>query len=209
MSKSKERPILFSGEMVRAILEGRKIQTRRVVKLDLANDFDPPRSQADVDAGYPFFQDKYGDHHKAVDHCPYGKAGDRLWVRETWNLFATDNGKWHHYGPVPKTPESLPENVWAGYKATEKDEKIKWKPSIHMPRWASRINLEITGVRVEQVQDISDNDALKEGVDTTNSSIPTYPKQRFEKLWNSINADRGFGWDMNPWVWCLTFKRVD
>jgi hypothetical protein len=80
-------------------------------------------------------------------------------------------------------------------------------PPIHMPRWASRISLEITGVRVERVQDISEADALAEGVDRTNTSLPGYATERFRRLWDSINAARGFGWEVNPWVWVIEFRR--
>ena len=162
----KERPILFSGPMVRAILARKKTQTRRVVKAH-----------------------KWSDaKHAGVDFpCPYGADGDRLWVREKFCMAA--DGHVH-------------------YAAT--DQALgPWKPSIHMPRWASRITLEITGVSVEQLQDISEGDAEAEGTTpyTAPAEMPAY-KPAFADLWDSINAKRGYGWDANCWVWVLTFNLI-
>ena len=132
----KEKPILMSGEMVRAILDNRKNQTRRVIKLDLGL-LDTDKN----DRNYLQLPDEYGEYHKLVDLCPYGKVGDRLWVRET-HIIATqvegaNVGKkeiWYKATP----PAFLPVNSY------------KWRPSIHIPRWASRITLEITDIRVER-----------------------------------------------------------
>lgn len=172
-----EKPILFSGPMFRAIIAGRKTQTRRICK--------------DQQSTNPF---KFSES-IAASHCPYGQPGDRLWVRETWQL----NGNQR-------------EDVV--YRATANlHSEIPWKPSIFMPRWASRLTLEITRVRVERVQDISEKDAKAEGT-TLN---PDYVKQKlygdqdggwtfeYRKLWDSINAKRGFGWFKNPWVWVIEF----
>ncbi len=163
----KERPIMFSGEMVRAILEGRKTQTRRVWKR-------PELRKADWEIG------------DSSIACPYGEVGDRLWVRETWcggqhGMPVHYKASWteHEYGPA-------------------------WKPSIHMPRKYSRITLEITGVRVERVQDMSVEDAINEGIGL--SSVD--PLGSFGQLWDSINAKCGYGWGVNPWVWVVEFKRV-
>lgn len=173
----KERPILFSGEMVRAILDGRKTQTRRVVKPQLGDLFD-----------YETCSPK--------PSCPYGAPGDRLWVRETFSLLGGQ----------------------AEYRATRRmgEPAAPWRPSIFMPRWPSRIDLELTAVRVERVQDISEADAIAEGVkfyDDPNTSAV----KLFIALWDSINAKRRdprsgqilpYSWADNPRVWSLTFRRI-
>lgn len=174
----KERPILFSAPMVRALLDGRKTQTRRVVKPQpTATREEAIRTYGKggtfiLEAGF------FGV------RCPYGQLGDRLWVRETWGACAGS--------PVYRADDN----------ATCPDGG-RWKPSIHMPRWASRITLEVTGVRVERLQDISEEDAIAEGV----------PEQRgdpwaFQCLWDSINGARErCSWAANPWVWAITFSR--
>lgn len=193
----RERPIIFSTEMVKAILEGRKTQTRRVVKPQLE----------DYRDGYPDGRDcpptsvvkqrghwiDEGDF--LHDYCPYGKVGDLLWVRETHNI------------------GGIPPNEWAIYKADEYSEPVVWRPSIHMPKWATRIWLEITGVRVERLQDISHQEVIAEGVtplpfgDTRRymSGVPV-GIQNFRFLWDSLNAKRGYGWNVNPWVWVIEFS---
>jgi hypothetical protein len=184
----KERPILFSGPMVQAILDGRKTQTRRVVK--------PQPEYWEQTGGYHYPLDKKPyrgapvGRVRSIDEyrCPYGQPGDRLWVRETWHQYAG--------GEVIYRADYGPESYQAGAKG--------WRPSIFMPRWASRITLEITGVRVERVQDISADDARAEGV----SAPDVLPRSKFATLWDSINAKRGYGWDMNPWCWCVEFKAV-
>lgn len=159
----KERPILFSAEMVRAILDGRKTQTRRVIKPQPINALDRP----------------------PPCDCPYGKIGDRLWVRET-------QAKFH---PAVYMAD-VAEDFYPSYL---------WTPSIHMPRVASRITLEITAARVERLQDISEADAMAEGVSWKhNPALPTTPVNAFAALWTSVGGD----WDANPWVWCIDFQRV-
>lgn len=157
----KERPIIFNGEMVRAILDGRKTQTRRVVKPAIVNAMDAPRGTQDIAAGYPFIERPSGDMVSVVDLCPYGQPGDRLWVRETWGYSAKlpmsahstkDDWTWIAYPELRAYKADAPKGNWC------------WKPSIHMPRWASRITLKVTGVRVERVQEISNGDAMAEGV---------------------------------------------
>ena len=193
-----ELPILFSASMVRAILKGRKTQTRRVVK--------PQPTMQEVDGTYGVsvlaFKQKKGKGHWIwpnakdiiVTECPYGEHGDRLWVREAFtecpkgNFIYREQEETHDYG-----------------KSTA-DANNKWTPSIYMPRRASRITLEITNIRVERLQDISDKDALAEGVDQTNTSIKGYATERFKNLWESING--AGSWDANPWVWVIEFKRV-
>lgn len=199
-----EKPVLFSGEMVRAILRGNKTQTRRVMK---------PQPN---DGWWPA---SYGEVHKLVDGLPdpdkvigwgpcddegleayaskYGRPGDRLWVRETF-----DEGIGHGH---------------VIYRATCDDTHArnveKWRPSIFMPRWASRLTLEVTEVRVERVQDISEDDILAEGIQNPIGDLPgfvspVYYRECFERLWDSINAKRGHPWESNPWVWVVEFKRI-
>lgn len=209
----KERPILFSGEMVRAILGGRKTQTRRVlVPTQTEPKIAPLRVQAWIIDGERQIDDEgrqlWEGHHpdypvgRKLFSCPYGQAGERLWVRETW-------ARWD--GGLAYLADSLNEQGTENEdsKRCRLDYSVKWKPSIHMPRWASRVTLQITSVRAERVQDISDDDAIEEGVDRTNTSIPTYARQRFQKLWDSINAKRGYGWATNPWVWVISFKGLE
>ena len=199
----KERPILFSGEMVQAILDGRKTQTRRVIKPQ-------PKLYSAMHRFNTFIQWKDIDAKEIfavifiASHCPYGQpGGDRLWVRETWaELCATDE---------------LSGEVDLAYKATGwpdgefgPDRNGKgWRPAIFMPRWASRITLEVTGVRVERLQDISYEDAEAEGAPIEGGSIVQNRRIGFEHLWDSINAKRGYGWDANPWVWVIKFRRVE
>ena len=201
----KERPILFSGEMVRAILSARKTQTRRVIK--------PQPANGQKFAGIADAREYLGPKHKnqfgayfgwSFRRCPYGQPGDKLWVRETF--LVDDNRR------IPKT--ATHKNFEVDYKATSEDSPHwRWRPSIHMPRWASRITLEITGVRVERLHDISEVDARAEGApDITGvvmggklRGIATY-RDWFKNLWQSINgAD---SWASNPWVWVIEFKRL-
>ena len=188
----KERPILFSGPMVRAILEGRKTQTRRVIK-----------PQPTSDHGLVFegiAPGKFGAVSDGEITCPYGTIGDRLWVKET-----------HHVrdaGYVDGTGRDIV------YKADDEDFPYGWTPSIHMPRWASRINLEITGIRVERLQDISEEDAKAEGVgvhggwNADETEYGVNARGPFSRLWDSINAKR-HPWASNPWVWVIEFRRAE
>lgn len=202
----RERPILMCGEMVRAILEGRKTQTRRVCKF--LSDSESWSKQMD-------FERKLGDSPTLkilLEQCPYGTVGDRLWVREKF-MCAEECG--HGVG-VPRLfytadkPASDPRGgkVWCGPDMT-------WgiHPSIHMPRWASRITLEITGVRVERVQEITEADAEAEGVqfmrDIPDADETLTARTLYEILWDSINAKRGYGWDKNPWVWVVVFAACE
>ena len=188
----KERPILMSGAMVRAILDGSKTQTRRIVKPQPEHGIIPC---AWVDTLWAELDAKGGCRcHMAPVRFPYGAPGDRLWVRET---FA------HHFGELRYRADESPDSYYYGAKG--------WKPSIFMPRALSRITLEITGVRVERVQDISEDDAWAEGVeppmlhpdDPGNLDVA---RATFAALWDSINAARA-PWESNPWVWVVEFKR--
>jgi hypothetical protein len=185
-----DRPILFSAEMVRAILKGRKTQTRRVMK--------PQPSTVD-DAGRWYRMKSGGESLMTSAYpCPYGAPGDTLWVRETWTQY-----------PIELNPE--PCDAW--YKATSNGPPppFKWRPSIHMPRWASRITLRITDIRVERLQDISEDDARAEGVSSEWDDYERYGQSEpyrygFSALWSEINGPDA--WDANPWVWVISFERV-
>lgn len=250
----KERPILFSSDMVRAILDGRKAQTRRILKkqpidilpMNIANEW------VTLDTANP--------NHGSIIKCRFGVPGDRLWVRETWRVWS-----WHEGEPIDvqfkadmthaaadntdtipnKVFDQIPdweERMWIesseeldalGLKLDEEDYYIfdgdyplKWRPSIHMPRWASRILLEIIDVRVERIQDISDEDILAEGppgigivpmniamlltgTDNWEDCEMELRHSCFSELWDSIYAKRGFPWDSNPWVWVIEFERLE
>lgn len=213
----KERPILFSAPMVRALLDGSKTQTRRVVK---------PQPYIDAQGnacwnGSNFGQDSRGPHIQALTspipssktgrvRCPYGKAGDQLWVRESFCRIDGQTRPWIEtdYRATYKHGDRLGDTLGI---------KKRWTPSIHMPRHASRITLQIVSVRVERLQDISEVDAISEGIEKTLSGFwslygqasvdGTYsPRASYRALWESINGHGS--WDANPWVWVVEFKRV-
>lgn len=205
----KERPILFNGPMVRAILEGRKTMTRRIVKPQ------PVENQKGLVNWAHKGCSIAGARPSALIQfipCPFGQPGYRLWVKEKW-----DFRPW----PTEENPQAVRVAYGAdGYQldAISPDgwnpmlyNTERWRPSIHMPRWASRITLEITSVRVERLQDISEVDAEAEGIDFLRS-IPDADetltaRKFFECLWESINGPGS--WDANPWVWVVEFKRVE
>ncbi|MCP1118880.1 hypothetical protein [Robbsia andropogonis] len=226
----RELPILFSGAMVRAILDGRKTQTRRVVKLNVTGRAQRGKRQWHIDDP------------DAVLACPYGQPGDRLWVRETWRGIVDIN--------PPDEPlefsvaRYVPEQKYCRrveYLATHERDGKPWRPSLHMPRWASRILLEITGVRVERMQQITDDDAIAEGAIRTDWGLPAgrssetwhmgdatgpeacmmSPRLAFANLINKLHGgprwnlkgpnwvDEPQGlWEQNPWVWVVSVKRV-
>lgn len=198
-----DKPILFAGPLVRAILEGRKTQTRRILK-----------PQPDYRGGYGHmddpeewgWEDECGAHVSVTEIAPNGfNVCDRLWVRETFAISGIGWGK--------KPSEAYggrlhfradPDHGWKGYWGN-------WKPSIHMPRWASRLTLIVDDVRVQRLQEISDGDAMAEGCHGGHGSIPGYgysatPVEHFRSLWNSING--AGAWDANPWVVAVTFRTV-
>jgi hypothetical protein len=227
---TRERGILFSAPMVRAILAGKKTQTRRVVIPQPAAGCRFEMNGAGTHAlhlGPPLTADspafccvpvgpKYLDHRLA---CPYGADGDRLWVRETWQAWRQINVEYDEW--EVETDVELMRNATLEYRATS-DSLGPWRPSIFLPRWASRITLEITEVRVQRLQDISEDDALAEGcsghdpdpVDQGGaiyawkgrSSAPC-PRAHFLALWDGINGKRA-PWASNPWVWAITFRRL-
>lgn len=203
----KERPILFSAPMVQAILAGNKTQTRRVVKLPgimPRTSFtitSPDESMIQLDDGTFHYLSTAAM--SGPYECPFGKVGDQLWVRETFAAVGNvDPGYLTYRATYPKC---LPADV-KNIPSDIRDAGYRWKPSIHMPRWASRIQLEITGIRIERLQDCSDADAIEEGIDRTNTSIPGYAKARYEKLWESINGSGS--WAKNPWVWVIEFRVI-
>jgi hypothetical protein len=227
----RERPILFSAPMVRAILAGTKTVTRRIVKrpgdLDMQESkLGPPQSTKVGVGGYGgvVFGDGVGRGTVTIPvRCPYGSPGDRLWVREMHAQFVVGEGLER---PVPEC---------VAYRATCDDDgsfdyvngrgehmrlKVtKWTPSIHMPRWASRITLDVVSVRVERLHEITEDDARREGVEPLPFERKLYPSKHaasvtewshraaFQLLWESING--AGSWRSNPWVWRVEFQRKD
>lgn len=215
----RDRPILFSGPMVRAILEGRKTQTRRVVKgisaeTEFAPDFHTNFPEHGMDAvrfedGHAVFEYQTGtaDTREHRVRCPYGQPGDRLWARETWRPKSwSAEGGWGEIEYAADGAVRQVEGDWSFSQAYPSSRPVTaWRPSIRMPRWASRITLEITRIRVERVQDITEADAEAEGVA---ASANYSARDHFGRLWSELNAPRGFGWTVNPWVWVIDFKRI-
>ncbi len=193
VSDMTERPILFSGPMVRAILDGQKTQTRRVVKPHPSDDCFVVY-ELSMGEQWPYRSDEDGSGFvgdmEIPLKCPYGMHGDRLWVRESWSDRGDNNVAYRATNNVRMAGEK--EYVRLMEQGTQ------WKPSIHMPRWASRITLEVTGIRVEKLNDMPSHDHVKEGFEDFSS---------FADLWQSVNAGRGFGWDKNPWVWVVDFVK--
>ncbi len=209
--------------MVRAILDGRKTQTRRAVKpVRGFKHYDICRPDMAADDFAVWWHGKETERVGVWQSCPYGQPGDRLWVRETFQGPLWEEGTWDagtdYHSPAfceyRADGGPMPEYVDFGDKLRQ-----GWKPSIHMPRWASRILLEVTDVRVERLQSISEADAIAEGIDGTAcaAAVGTAPSRQtllpvavhgYAHLWGSLNADRGYGWDTNPWVWVVSFKRV-
>ena len=194
----RERPVIFSGPMVKAILDGRKTQTRRVVKLRPGQEIEHGAVFSTTD---PFW----------MIASPYGRKGDRLWVRETFaSRLDVDPGedaeKARHYALYRADGTSLDDPHWHPYRE-------RWTPAIHMPRWASRITLEITGVGVEWLAEISEADARAEGFPDpagANRGYPDRARYWFRRLWDEINGKRpGCSWAANPRVWVVSFRRVE
>lgn len=200
------KPILFNALMIRALLEGRKTQTRRVVKpqppLDLTicrkSDGMHPGSDGRLHWTNGFQLEFWpGGLNKAnKDMMPPYQPGDVLWCRET--TCAECGGD----------PCYRADADFCGMTGEQKPPYGGWTPSIHMPKWACRLFLRVTNVRVERVQDISEEDARAEGVDLKNGIGQLCPRSAFRRLWDSINAKRGYGWGVNPWVWVYEFERT-
>lgn len=224
----KERPMIFNAEMVRAILDGRKTQTRRIMKpqptpctLQKGGHWWPSnvfKTMLHIEEEMQNGKGCWGG--LVGDACPFGDVGDRIWVRETWARYNIDQDS-HDMAYRATTPEDWPEEG-------------RWRPSMHMPRWASRITLEITGVRVERLNNISHEDAEREGIHTEvwdqtvvaknyaaedgffqfwSESMPHYVEMNelyrssFQSLWQSIYGAEN--WQANPWVWVIEFKRIE
>lgn len=234
----KEHPILFSGAMVRAILAGEKTQTRRLIGLSSFKPSETPgyawtfRGRAPVRSVAQQLRHPRGCwqdlHHDALlKLCPYGGPGDRLWVRETWAKVHGEDG-----------PDGTPNVVFRAHDSSSRLTGVDrygrprlvcgWRPSIHMPRWASRLTLEVTEVRVERLQSITWLDARAEGIPEVTfvpddgfppslgyaagendgkCPLHTRPIDAFRQLWDSINGERA-SWASNPWVWAISFRRV-
>lgn len=186
-----ESPIIFSGAMVRAILEGRKTQTRRVLNPQPGGSVEIIVEDGRVPWPWIVRHTATQRREERSLNCPYGVAGDRLWVRETFTTLTGPGGPVRYY-------------------ATDEVHELRKKhPSIFMPRWASRINLEIAEIRVQRVQEISEEDCAAEGVDfIPEAPTPLNHRTAYAGLWDTINAKRGFTWFSNPWVWAITFKVV-
>lgn len=215
-----EKPILFSTEMVRAILEGRKTMTRRVVK-----------PQPEFESGYDYpHENELGIYWKKEDsydsieeliadmtkHARY-QPGDILWVRETWGIGTRpdpfngwrDGIEYRADEVYIDDIESLPLYPIPDGVEYDKYEGSGWKPSIHMPHWAARLFLAVKSVRVERLQDITEEDALKEGCLPAflDGAVVISAKGKFHALWDSINKKRGYGWEVNPYCWVISFER--
>lgn len=222
----KERPILFSAPMVRAILEGRKTQTRRALRDQSPIDLGAAKHGTHLSRREVHDHGKLVGHRMTPVHCPYGQPGDRLWVRESWSVlypqYIKDADEPTFYKADAKPGEALP----------------PWRPSIHMPRDRCRLVLVVIDVRVERVQNISEADCLAEGIQIPMSAETKRPLLRitgpyppanyfptegmddaraagkssmwlrahYASLWDSLNAIRGYSWQTNPWVWVVEFK---
>lgn len=221
----KERPILFSGPMVRALLAGTKTQTRRICKPAMAHNLSHVVEVPDPqERGQIYNGTTFGDEEGGIQFAsPYGGMRDRLWVRESHWWFKDECDHETGYYPPALTADDVE------YRADGENKRHGWRPSIHMPRWASRITLEITGVRVERLHEISESDAIAEGIPEESEScercgdcgwlcIGGEPQQcdaqgcgdgaidAYRALWEEINGPGS--WAQNPWVWVVEFKRV-
>lgn len=224
----KEHPILFSAPMVRAILAGKKTQTRRIVKSAHVDDAAVWHDNGDGTWGSGIASGAPGSFGHGEDvRCPYGVVGDRLWVRETWQAIHVDPD-----GDVDAAPE-IPKDSrggWWGLAHAATDEQATyhkddrgfvWRPGIHMPRWASRLTLEIVAVKVQRLQDTTVSEARAEGIierdrpdEFSRESVVAVDGRSYLNvgcawagLWDSINGKRA-PWALNPWVWAITFRRV-
>lgn len=232
----KEYPIIFSGPMVQAIFDDRKTQTRRVLKPQPIAVIERNTGEWDCNErhvqGIRMYHDwphevvrtqDQGDRLAAI-RCPYGKPGDQLWVRETWRFLGPDRraGVFQYRADGHRRTINRPWRDIEYYMTGFADRRM-WRPSIHMPRWASRTLLEVTDVRVERVQDISIADITAEGITSTDKyleweehvnavappgSVRQTDREWFAQYWDFLNAKKGHSWDANPLVWVITFKRL-
>ena len=223
--------MIFNGEMVRAILDGRKTQTRRIMKVQPSDGFHPTHNGYDLDLnahwytpgvvdknGYlqPAKKDVFGvaDENEGYA-CPFGAVGDRIWVREAFQGPLVSEELLEEYRAYPEkfeNPEYCEYAADGGPRPEycDLDDNLRhgWRPSIHMPRWASRLTLEITSVRVERLRDLSEDDAKSEGITPPSGGVLPGWEYRinFRELWMSIYGSDN--WEANPWVWVIEFKVV-
>ncbi|EAU5131733.1 hypothetical protein IFX79_004089 [Salmonella enterica] len=210
----KERGMIFNAEMVNAILSGRKTQTRRPIKWKQTRFTEI--AERDDGSLWPWAEDceRGGDIWFA---CPFGEVGDRIWVRETWQVIhdhidESSHVEYRTYAPsIPKEKDRYWHAVYAEHFGDEsrEDRGFPWRPAIHMPRWASRITLEITDVRVERLRGLSEEDAKSEGIiPSAGGVLPGWEYRiNFRDLWMDIYGTDN--WEANPWVWVIEFKRVE
>lgn len=214
----KERPILFSGAMVRAVLDGTKTQTRRVVKPQPTGFVGGPGVTLRDGSPAPLIpiDEDSGDYGREI-HCPHGQPGDRLWVREAWRVIDAADC----FAPRELTAAH---RLWFEADGPHDPPAGRYRPGMFMPRWASRINLDVTGVRVERLQDISEADAMAEGIfphvrggwhwlqhnssnlDDWNQFGYKTARIAYLALWEAINGPGSA--EANPWVWAINFQRV-
>lgn len=196
----KPKPILFNTEMVRAILHGRKTQTRRPVEIELVASLETDKNNPD----YLYVADKYGDSHHLLECAPYQKD-DILYVRETFaELFDVNNGD-QYYEYKADSGDPYP-GEWPPEEARGNPDAPKWKPSIHMPKELARLFLKVTDVRVERLQEISNRDIRAEGAAEFGC---TTHRVNFQIIWDEIYKEKGYGWNANPWVWVIEFERME
>jgi hypothetical protein len=219
----KERPILFNAEMIKAILSGRKTQTRRIMKNQPAGDFqDCPVQVRRDDDQFQWFSTQYGE--STWFSNPLGKPGDQLWVREAFRMaksldthsprevaaLSMSAGYKNPWAPIQFEADSARAGKWTGFDTPPVvTDAGKLRPSLHMPRWASRIDLLITGVRVERLNSLTNTDARAEGYPAEREidGGSTDPWLWFRDLWDGIYPDNTF--KVNPWVWVIKFQRVE
>lgn len=245
MTNIKERGMIFNGEMVRAILDGRKTQTRRIIKNQREGEcwgVKPAQNPRYAGHTYDWWLPTGTQPYAALPACPHGSIGDRIWVRETWSQLGNEDGcaiDWNDELVKGGGPEaariyrasceqkpgnyglwSIPDDAFWKTHTDNMEFEGAWRPSIHMPRWASRILLEITDVRVERLSEISEEDAAKEGISPAGDLLPAYPgtyltpkgdfssaKVAFQRLWESIYGEEN--WKASPWVWVIEFKCLE
>ena len=189
------KPIIFNTPMVQAILDGRKTQTRRVIKAPVLRNVREP-DEVLFDGKICKFNWHGDDVIGGFEIKPKYQPGDILWVRETWAEVSSGIIEYKATYKEPYTGSAEIDHI---------GNKIKWRPSIHMPREAARIFLKVTNVRVERLQEITAHDAIREGME---SEIPFDTVDEFKELWNNLNAKRGYGWESNPWVWVVAFEKI-
>jgi len=212
-SKPKEQPIVISHpEIVRAMLDGKKTQDRRPFKsqppegykfVEITTNLGYQASVGFLWAGF----DYKGNNDPIYYKCPYGRPGDILWVKEKHKLRATEDGWQVMYPDGEIVLTDCDVDAWTDEIWMEDFEVQKWRSPIYMPKWASRIKLEITDVKVERVQDISEKDAKAEGCGLPR--LGNKPLIIFQELWDSLWAKKGFGWNVNPWVQVVEFRKME